>query len=310
MIALRLLALSSLLIPLTAVAQSSPDTDLNVPMGHVRIPVLVTDKQGKPVSSLHEDDFKVFDNGKPASVDGFRAFATAAPFPERFTVFYLDDRHLSAEQMNGAKQAVAAAVPLALDSNGYAAIVTGTGSVNSGFSRNADQLRQTLDSIKPTAFAGVGTRAHDFDLIGIYASLADYATRMSKLPGRRLLVILSPGFFANFPEIHSAAEVCLDRVIQSGVVVNALDMQGSPSFHEDSIGLEELSSATGGLFFPASATAASITQYPELLYLLDIPLSAVRADGSTHQLKVKVSHPGMHLRVRVRKSFVAPRESR
>ncbi|WP_263354973.1 VWA domain-containing protein [Acidicapsa acidisoli] len=306
MLFLRFLALISPLLSLAAIAQTAPDFELNVPPGHIRIPVLVTDKQGRPVSGLHADDFKIFDNGKPAPIAAFLALSTASSAAAHFTVFYLDDRHLTLEQMNSAKQNVDAALPAALDSNGYVAIVTGTGSVNSGFSRDPGLLRQTLASIHATPFAAQGTSAHNFDLIGIYASLADYASRMSKLPGRRLLVLLSPGFSVDFPEIRSAAAVSIDRIVQSGVVLNAFNTQDSTSVtrSEDDIVLEELSSATGGSFFPGPSLPPALTQYPELLYLLDIPLSAIRADGSSHQLKVVISQPGNH--ARARKKFVAP----
>ena len=153
--------------------------------------------------------------------------------------------------MGSAQQTIAAAHSSALDSNGYIAIVTGTGSANSGFLRDPNQLRQTLGSIRATPFAAQGARAHNFDLIGTYASLADYASRMSKLPGRRLLVLFSPGFSSDFPEIRSAAAAAMDRIVQSGVVLNALNTQdpSSGSFGEDNMVLEELSSSSGGSIF-------------------------------------------------------------
>lgn len=310
MLVLRLLARFSLLLSFAAIGQTAPDSNLNVPPGHIRIPVLVTDKQGKPVSGLHAEDFNVLDNGKPAVLDTFLALSTPPLSADRFTVLYLDDRHLSAEQMISARRTVAAALSTALDSNGYVAIVTGIGSANSGFSQNPDQLRQTLASIQANAFAAVGTRAHNFDLIGTYASMADYASRMSKLPGRRLLVVLSPGFSVDFPEIRSAAANCIDRIIQSGVVLNALSIQdlASDTRNKDNVALEELSSATGGSFFSGSSPAPVLSRYPELLYLLDISSSAIRADGSTHQLKIMVSSPGT--RLRARESFVAPSSTR
>jgi len=229
MLVLRLFALISPLLFQTAVASNAPDFSLAVPPGHIRIPILVTDKQGKPVSGLHVDDFGVFDNGKSAPIVEFLALSTASSVPAHFTVFYLDDRRLTMEQMNSAQQDVVAALPAALDSNGYVAVVTGTGSSNSGFSRDPNQLRQNLASIHATPFAAQGTGAHNFDLIGTYASLADFASRMSKLPGRRLLVLLSPGFSVDFPEIRSAAAISIERIVQSGVVINAFNTQNSAS---------------------------------------------------------------------------------
>jgi hypothetical protein len=88
---LRFLAPFLLLLSLAAIAQTAPDSDLNVPPGDLRIPLLVTDKQGKPVSGLHVDDFRVLDNGKPAPIAGFLPLPTAPPDAAHFTVFYLDD---------------------------------------------------------------------------------------------------------------------------------------------------------------------------------------------------------------------------
>ena len=59
--ALRLLASFGFLLSLAAVAQTTPDSDVNVPPDHIRIPVLITDKQGKAVSGLRLEDFKVLE---------------------------------------------------------------------------------------------------------------------------------------------------------------------------------------------------------------------------------------------------------
>ena len=111
----RLLTAISLLLALTAIAQSPPDSELNVPPGHLRIPVVVTDKQGKPISGLHAEDFKVLDNGKPAPIVAFLALSASPSASAHFTVFYLDDRHLTMEEMKSAQQNVIAALPAALE---------------------------------------------------------------------------------------------------------------------------------------------------------------------------------------------------
>ncbi len=152
------------------------------PPGHLRIPVLVTDKRGKPVSGLHAEDFKVLDNGEACPhccIHRPPHFSVGLGplhrlLPRRPAPHHGADEHRTARRDRGPSRC-------AFDSDGYVAIVAGTGSANSGFSRDPNQLRQTLASIHVTAFADQGTSAHNFDLIGTYASLAGYASRMSKL---------------------------------------------------------------------------------------------------------------------------------
>lgn len=306
---LRLLAVIGPLVSQAASGQTTPDFELTAPLDHIRVPVIVTDKQGKPVSGLDAKDFKVSDNGKPASIAAFVALSATALPAAHFTVFYFDDRRLPADQIASAQKEVAAALPAALDSNGSAAIVTGTGSVNSGVSRDLSQLRQALASVRATPFAAQGTAAHNFDIVGTYSSLGEVASQMSKVPGRRLLVLVSPGFFGDIPEVRSAATASIESIVRSGVVLNAFNTQpsSSPSRSDDSAALEDLSIATGGFYFPGPS-APHLTQYPEQLYLLDLPVSGIRPDGASHQIKVTVAQPGA--RIRARKSFVAPKSAR
>ena len=53
----------------------SGTTDVNV----VNVDVVVTDKQGKPVSGLGVDDFQLFENGKPVEISNFYAAAETRP---------------------------------------------------------------------------------------------------------------------------------------------------------------------------------------------------------------------------------------
>jgi len=164
--------------------------------------------------------------------------------------------------------------PAALDSNGYVAVVTGTGSSNSGFSRDPNQLRQNLASIHATPFAAQGTGAHNFDLIGTSPHWPISPPGCPNFPVGRLLVLLSPGFSVDFPEIRSAAAISIERIVQSGVVINAFNTQNSASVtrSEDNVVLEELSSAAAAHFSrPVSSLRVTEAEFWVLKALMTTP---------------------------------------
>ena len=74
----------------------------------------------------------------------------------------------------------------------------------------------------------------------------------------------------------------------------------------------ELADATGGSFFHNNNDLESgLTQLlnaPETVYVLELPMDAVRANGAYHQLKVSVDRADVQ--VQARKGYVAPRDER
>src|SRR5215470_17665577 len=80
----------------------------------IMVPVVVRDKKGNSVATLHQEDFQLFDNGKPRVISSFSVEARAAKAippilpvgrtkgateasaiaPDRFIGFYIDDVHL------------------------------------------------------------------------------------------------------------------------------------------------------------------------------------------------------------------------
>jgi VWFA-related protein len=73
--------------------------------------------------------------------------------------------------------------------------------------------------------------------------------------------------------------------------------------------MAELADGTGGMFIHNSndldAGFRSLTEAPEYLYLLEIPLDNVKPDGSYHRLKVKVDRDGV--RSQARRGYVMPK---
>jgi len=381
---------------------------LKIETRHVLVPVIVTGKDGKAVDGLKAEDFEVLDERKPRPILNVnverrlaltqtaqpsatqlsqpapQAPTPAQPIPPRFTVFYFDDLHLDQTQMHLARKAASAVLSSVLEQNGYVAIVSATGAINSGLTRKTGELERALESLQPhlmnrstdtncprieydtanriinqfdvsaleIAMHAAALECHidmpdstlenivrtvarqalisgNQDMHQTYASLGAYVRKMAKLPGRRVLLVVSPGFNPTDPTIRSDESAFLDYAIQSDVVVNALDARGvytnSLTASDDThgatgqafvelesehrnksalaaSGLGDLASGTGGVLFQNSNDLAAgmreLSQPPEILYQLDVSLNGVQPDGAYHHLKIKVKRPDVHVRAR------------
>jgi VWFA-related protein len=143
---------------------------------------------------------------------------------------------------------------------------------------------------------------------------------MSSAPGRKLIVLVSPGFFV--PDAQAEAEIT-DLAARSDVNVSALDPRGllltadlnagtmfyrSASEAEDAGILEALTDATGGMFFRNNNDVEDgfrrIAAVPEYSYTLAFSPQGLKFDGHFHKLKVTVNN-GVNLTVQARKGYYA-----
>jgi VWFA-related protein len=144
---------------------------------------------------------------------------------------------------------------------------------------------------------------------------------MSSAPGRKLIVLVSPGFFV--PDAQAQAEIT-DLAARSDVNVSALDPRGllpTADFNEsrmifwstaeaaDADLLEALTDATGGLFFHNNNDVEDgfrlIAAIPEYSYTLAFSPQGLKFDGHFHKLKVTANN-GVNLTVQARKGYYAP----
>jgi VWFA-related protein len=161
---------------------------------------------------------------------------------------------------------------------------------------------------------------------------------MSKLPGQRILILLSPGFLSLAPDAIAFKSQILDQAADATVVINALDVRGLYVGNPDAsqgqnvtisqitgdtssdhlAGMEasenamaELTNGTGGTFFHNNndllAGLKSLVAAPQYVYLLGISLKDVKANGTFHQIKVKVDKHDLN--VQARHGYFAPRHT-
>jgi VWFA-related protein len=139
-------------------------------------------------------------------------------------------------------------------------------------------------------------------------ALRDVIRKLSAMPGKRNLVLVSPGFLLTID--HRSEEYdLLDRAIKANVTVNTIDMRGlfttipggnaeqrtSSSYDSaaatqaDDV-LEELADGTGGTFFHNENRLKEglnqLAARPEYVYVLGFSPDNLKYDGSYHTLKV------------------------
>jgi len=165
-----------------------------------------------------------------------------------------------------------------------------------------------------------------------FASIGAVLQAMATLPGQSTLILISPGFLTITPEARNAESRIIDLAAAANVTVSALDARGvyvtesnasdntagrSPreigelrnsSMEQTESVMSELADGTGGTYINHSndldAGFKRLTQAPECVYLLELPLGDAKANGSFHRLKVTVDRNGLHLQTR--RGYFAP----
>jgi hypothetical protein len=157
------------------------------------------------------------------------------------------------------------------------------------------------------------------------AAIKEAVRRMSAVPGERVLVLVSPGFFT-LAEHQQEEYGLIDSALRAKVVINALNPRGL--YVPDGLGalrtkgtiereanmsnealLMEYTADTGGYYFHNNNDSAAgfrrTAAAPELYYLLGFQPQNLRMDGSFHGLKVALELKAGYT-IEARRGYFAP----
>lgn len=171
------------------------------------------------------------------------------------------------------------------------------------------------------------------DVQSTFANTSEIVRRMANLPGQRTLILVSSGFPAIEQESRTQESRLMDLAAQSNVTISTLDARGlyttslvasddthvvpvqsrsefrASALKANENVLSEIADGTGGTFFHNSndldAGFKALAVAPEIVYVLELSTEDVKADGSYHRLKVKVSRDG--LQIQARRGYFMPR---
>jgi VWFA-related protein len=157
------------------------------------------------------------------------------------------------------------------------------------------------------AWAGSIVQAGDRDVKSYFAGLARLIVTMSKMPGERSIIVLSPGMYIA-PRFRNLQDEVIAAAVRARVVISGVDPRGvyipndpaDPSTWVDTWGLAETSerygfmenvtSGTGGTFIRGNNDIAGavrrLDSAPEFVYILGFSPTLQKLDGKYHPLRI------------------------
>ncbi len=150
--------------------ENAPPFRIRVETNLVTVPVVVRDKDGRPVGNLERKDFQLFDSGKLQEITGFRveranpkaaapgtpasAPATTAVVsptvaPQRFVALFFDDFHMPMEDVTRTRNAAWHYLSTATRPDDRVAIFTSSAKEQLDFTDDRDKLHGALFRLAP-----------------------------------------------------------------------------------------------------------------------------------------------------------------
>lgn len=263
----------------------APGTVIKAETRLVLVDVVVTDKKGNYITDLTAKDFQVWEDGKEQQIAGctFEGGAAPAESLKRHLVFVFDYQNMRPGEQVRAQEAAVKFIDANIAPNRPMAVATFTKGLTIGpFTVDAEKLRQAIAATRtvvsssaatdaaamaaamektaPSAgMSGVATRGGRAPIL----ALRNLARSLGALPGRKMVVLFSPGFIEgrNTPEMTAA----IDAFNRSNVAIYPVDLGG-------------LEGAAAGSVFDAGTGSFKPLQLLPSAAPMTLPLRAMQAN--------------------------------
>jgi VWFA-related protein len=270
-------------------------------VNEVRVVFTVTDKHGRYIKDLKQNDFRVLDDQKPAELRSFRS-ETDLPLQ----VGLLIDASNSVRDRFKFEQGAAIEFLNAIIRPHYdKAFVVGfdsTPEVTQDFTDNTESLSNGVRMLR----AGGGTAMYD----ALYFACRDKLLKQEQTgPVRRAIILLSDG---DDNLSHVTREEAIDMAARAEAIVFTISTNVSGMKGKGDKVLERIAEATGGrAFFPfqmpdVSEAFSSIQEELRSQYAVAYKPADFAADGRYRTIEILSQDKG--LKVRTRKGYYAPKQ--
>lgn len=302
-------ATSSSVQPQQAKAEDSTDSNsgtddiprIRIGINEVNVVFTVTDKHGKHVTDLKQNDFRIFDDNKqPAEI---RSFHAEANLP--LQVGLLIDASNSVRDRFKFEQQSAIEFLNQIIRRGYdQAMVIGfdvTPEVTQDFTDDTERLAHGVRELRP----GGGTAMYD----ALYYACRDKLLKKPQNgPTRRAIILLSDG---EDNQSHVTREEAIEMAQRAETIVYTISTNVSGTKGPGDKVLERIADATGGrAFFPfqirdVSNAFAEIQDELRSQYAVSYKPADFKSDGHFRTIEI-VALDRKNFRVRARRGYFAP----
>jgi Ca-activated chloride channel homolog len=276
-------------------------TTFKATTNEVNVVFVVTDKHGRRITDLKQNDFQVLDDNKPPQE--IRSFHAETNLPLQVGLL-IDASNSVRDRFKFEQESAIEFLNQTIHPNYDRAFVVGfdvTPEVTQDFTDNTESLAHGVHELRP----GGGTALYD----AIYFACRDKLLKASKsTPVRRAIILLSDG---DDNQSHVSREEAIEMAQRAEAIIYTISTNVSGTKGAGDKVLERIADATGGhAFFPfqireVADAFAAIQDELRSQYAISYKPADLKQDGRYRTIEI-IANDRKNLRVRSRRGWYAP----